>query len=163
MSTYKLRSWKWSFNQPVILGCQRPSGYYTNFFAVITTCKIWHGKSSQERRTSYRESFMAIWHKRERSTDCYVLLTVHLRISLDNGQGVAHLLYFTIRPLLSSTCFEHYKLIIRRLNCIDAASGIVTLSQWPSGAPDGHWLRGIPDAASIHFNSWWWACNARNM
>jgi hypothetical protein len=32
-------------------------------------------------------------------------------------------------------------LIIRRLNCIDAASGIATLSQWPSGAPDGHWLR----------------------
>ena len=25
-------------------------------------------------------------------------------------------------------------LIIRRLNCIDAASGIVTISQWPSGA-----------------------------
>ena len=24
-------------------------------------------------------------------------------------------------------------LIIRRLNCIDAASGIVTLSNWPSG------------------------------
>ena len=34
----------------------------------------------------------------------------------------------------SSTCFEHYMLIIRRLNCIDAASGIVTLSKWPSGA-----------------------------
>ena len=29
-------------------------------------------------------------------------------------------------------------LIIRRLNCIDAASGIVTLSKWPTGAPDGH-------------------------
>ena len=28
-------------------------------------------------------------------------------------------------------------LIIMRLNCIDAASGIVTLSQWPSGAHDG--------------------------
>ena len=28
-------------------------------------------------------------------------------------------------------------LIIRRLKCIDAVSGIVTLSQWPSGAPDG--------------------------
>ena len=27
-------------------------------------------------------------------------------------------------------------LIIRRLNFIDAASGIVTLSQWPSGAKD---------------------------
>jgi len=25
-------------------------------------------------------------------------------------------------------------LIIRRLNCIDAASGIVTVSKWPSGA-----------------------------
>ena len=39
-------------------------------------------------------------------------------------------------------------LIIRRLNCIDAASGIVTLGKWPFGAqverellahaPDGH-------------------------
>jgi len=53
--------------------------------------------------------------------------------------------------------------IIRRLNCIDVASGIVTLSKWPSGAqvksslsncaPDGHLLRGtISDAASIEFN-----------
>ena len=58
-------------------------------------------------------------------------------------------------------------LIIRRLNCIDAASGIVTLSKWPSGtqverelqssslstyAPDSHLLRvTIPDAASIQF------------
>ena len=25
-------------------------------------------------------------------------------------------------------------LIVRRLNCIDAASGIITISQWPSGA-----------------------------
>ena len=69
--------------------------------------------------------------------------------------------------------------IIRRLNCIDAASGIVTLSKWPSGAKvereehlrllasclqsymsyilstcaqDGHSLRvTIPDAASIQF------------
>jgi len=55
----------------------------------------------------------------------YVLLTVHLSISLDNDQFDAHLLYFTIRPLQSSTCFEHYMLIIRRLSCIAAASGIV--------------------------------------
>ena len=46
-------------------------------------------------------------------------------LSLDNDQLDAHLLYFTIRPLQSSTCFEHCMLIIRRLNCIDAASGIV--------------------------------------
>ena len=56
-------------------------------------------------------------------------------------------------------------LIIRRLNCIDAAYGIVTLSKWPSGAQverecslstcvqDGHLLRvTIPDAASIQFS-----------
>ena len=30
--------------------------------------------------------------------------------------------------------FEPYMLNIRRLNCIDAASGIVTLRNWPSGA-----------------------------
>ena len=63
-----------------------------------------------------------------------VLLTVHLSIILDNDQLDTHLLYFTIRPLQSSTCFEHFMPIIRRLNCIDAASGIVTLSKWPSGA-----------------------------
>jgi hypothetical protein len=55
----------------------------------------------------------------------YVLLTVHLSISLDSDQLDTHLLYFIIRPLQSSTCFEHYVLIIRRLNCVDAASGIV--------------------------------------
>jgi len=54
-----------------------------------------------------------------------VLLTVNLSIILDNDQLDAHLLYFAICPLQSSTCFEHCMLIIRRLNCIDAASGIV--------------------------------------
>ena len=57
-------------------------------------------------------------------------------------------------------------LIIRRLNCIDVVTGIVTLSKWPSGAqverersslstcvPDGHLLRvTIPDGESIQFN-----------
>jgi hypothetical protein len=44
-------------------------------------------------------------------------------------------------------------LIIRRFNCIDAASGVVTVSQCPSVAPDGHLLRvTIPDAASIQLN-----------
>jgi hypothetical protein len=54
-------------------------------------------------------------------------------------------------------------LIIWRLNSIDAASDIVPLSKWPSGAqferelltcaPDGHLLRvTIPDATSIQFN-----------
>ena len=44
-------------------------------------------------------------------------------------------------------------LIIKRLSCIDAASGIVTLSQWHFGASDNHLLRvTIPDAATIEFN-----------
>jgi len=60
---------------------------------------------------------------RKVSDNIYVLLTVHLEISLDNGQLDAHLLYFTIRPLQSSKSFEHYMLIIRRLNCIDPTSG----------------------------------------
>jgi dolichol kinase len=46
---------------------------------------------------------------------------------LGNDQRDAHLLYFTIYLLHSSTCFEHFMLIISimSLNCIDAASGIV--------------------------------------
>ena len=50
---------------------------------------------------------------------------MHLSITLDNDQLDAHLLYFTAHLLYSSTCFEHSMLTIRRLNCIDAASGIV--------------------------------------
>jgi len=81
----------------------------------------------------------------------YVLFTVHLSISLDNDQLDAHLLYFTMRLLCSSTCFKLYMLIIRRLNCIDAATGIVlSVSDRPvhslrensssisTCAPDGH-------------------------
>ena len=59
----------------------------------------------------------------------YVLLTVHLSISLDNDQLDAFLLYFTIRPLQSSICFEHYMLIIRRLNCIVLMKHLVSSSQ----------------------------------
>ena len=53
---------------------------------------------------------------------------------LGNDQLDTQLFDFTIRLLCSSTCFEHYMLIIRRLNRTDAASGIVTLSKWLSGA-----------------------------
>jgi len=63
----------------------------------------------------------------------FVLFTVHLGIILGNDQLDTQLLYLTIRLLRSSTCFTHYMPIIRRLNCIDAASGIVTLIKWPFG------------------------------
>jgi len=35
---------------------------------------------------------------------------VHLGIILGNDQIDTHLLYFTVRLLWSSTCFEHYML-----------------------------------------------------
>ena len=90
----------------------------------------------------------------------YILLTVHLSIILDNDQLDTHLIYFTIRSLQSSTCFDHYMLIIRSLNCINAASVIIlSVSDLPvhkfslnlrTGRPLTD--RTIPDAASIHFN-----------
>jgi len=44
-------------------------------------------------------------------------------------------------------------LIIRRSNCVNTASGIVTLSKWPSGALDGHLQRVmIPNAVLIQFD-----------
>ena len=47
------------------------------------------------------------------------------KISSDNNQLEAQLLYLYCISPQSSTCFEHYMLIIRRLNSTDAASGIV--------------------------------------
>ena len=44
----------------------------------------------------------------ENKENVYVLSTVHLSTILDNDQLDTHLLYFTIRLLQSSTCFEHY-------------------------------------------------------
>ena len=55
-------------------------------------------------------------------------------VILGKDQLYTQLVYFTISLLCSSTCFEHYMLIMRRENCIDAASDIVTLSKWLSGA-----------------------------
>ena len=84
------------------------------------------------------------------TSNYYVLWTVHLSIILGNDQLDTQLLYFTTRILWSSTCFEHYMLIIRRLNCIDAASG--SLRSLSTCAPDSYSLRvTIPDAASIQF------------
>jgi hypothetical protein len=73
--------------------------------------------------------------------------------SLYNDQLDAHLFYFTIHPLQSSTCFEHYILIIRRLNFIDATSGnVLSVTGRPvhrlrvrslsTCAPDRHLLGG---------------------
>ena len=48
----------------------------------------------------------------------YPVLLTNIFKHLDNDQLDAHLLYFTIRPLHSSTCFRHSMLIVRRLNAL---------------------------------------------
>ena len=74
-------------------------------------------------------------------------------LTLVNGQFYAQFLYFTIRSLLSSTCFEQRRAHHQGSNCINTASGIVTLCKWPSGASDGHLQRvTIPDAVLIKFD-----------
>ena len=47
-------------------------------------------------------------------------------------------------------------LIIRRFNCIDAASGIVAVSQWPSGAQVERELlcSTISRAVEVHCSAW---------
>ena len=101
---------------------------------------------------------------------CVVGTKVGIHIQLRQWPIDVPLLYFTTRPLQSSTCFEHYMLIIKRLNCIDAASGIVlsvsgrpvhrlrelvgVSNQFSLNLCTGRPLteRTIPDAASVQFN-----------
>jgi len=59
------------------------------------------------------------------------MLAVHLSIILDNDQLDTHLLYFKIYLLHCTTCFEHYMLIIRRSNCIDASGTSLSVSNRP--------------------------------
>jgi len=82
-----------------------------------------------------------------------VLLTLHLSIILVNNQLDIQLFYFIIRVLQSSTCFEQRRVHHQESNCINTATGMVTLCKWPSGAPDGHLQRmTIPDALLIQFD-----------
>ena len=70
-----------------------------------------------------------------------VLLTVHLSITLVNGQLDAQLLYFITSLLQSSTCSEQRRAHHQE---VKLAAGIVTLCKWPSGMQvetcilDGH-------------------------
>jgi len=75
----------------------------------------------------------------------------------------AHLLYFTIRPLQSSTCLEHYMLIIRSWNVLMQHLVFLSVSGRPVHltATDWEWLYQMLHQYSSIF--WWWAYNARNM
>ena len=61
-------------------------------------------------------------------------------LALVNDQLDAQFFYFIIRLLSPLNVSSNVVLVIRRSNCINTASGIVTLYKWPSGAPDGHLL-----------------------
>ena len=74
--------------------------------------------------------------------------------------------FFTIYLLHSSTCFEHYMLIIRKAELNLCSIWYRPVSQWPSGEQVGREMRfspnlstgrpltvrTIPDAASKHFS-----------
>ena len=88
---------------------------------------------------------------------------MHLSITLVNDQLDAQLSYFIIRLLQPSTCSSNVVLIIRKSNCTNTVSGIVTLCKWPSGmqveisfstcVPDGHLQRvTIPDAVLVQYD-----------
>jgi len=77
---------------------------------------------------------------------------------------------FIITLLYSSTCFEHYMLIIRRSKLYYTASGIIT----PIGGCPVHWLRVCARDSRLQvwwyqmlyntiLTSWWWAYSAQNM
>jgi len=57
----------------------------------------------------------------------YVLLTVHPNKMIDFFTNLMHKFFILIHLLHSSTCFEHYCAHLQEDNCINTASGIVTL------------------------------------
>ena len=99
---------------------------YTEFYCIV---RYLFGMTGHPRLYSPSNIFTAYSH-----TVFDILLMVHLSITLANDQLDTQFLYFIIRLVQSSTCFEHYMLIIRRLNCIDAsvvATGVVNLPMPP--------------------------------
>jgi len=104
----------------------------------------------------------------------YVLTNIEYPFySLNLSQWPTWCTNFLLNLLQSSTCFEQYLAHPQEVELyFNAASGIVTLSKWLSGAqvekelrsfstfaPDGHLLRvTIPDAAlKYNSTSWGWA------
>jgi hypothetical protein len=85
-----------------------------------------------------------------------VPLTVHLSITLGNDQFDTQIFQYIYYNPLHVHVSSNILLILRRSNCINTASGIVTLSKWPSGAPDGHLLTVmIPDAVlTLNLLTW---------
>jgi len=66
--------------------------------------------------------------------DLYVPLTVHRSITLANDQLDAQIFKYIYYKPLHVNVSSNILLILRRSNCINTASGIVTVSKWPSGA-----------------------------
>jgi len=60
-----------------------------------------------------------------------ILLTVHISTTLVNDQLDAQFFYI-IRLFQSSTCSEQHCAHHEEVNCINTASGTVTLCRWPS-------------------------------
>ena len=78
----------------------------------------------------------------------YVINTTLLNVNLTHNYFILQYVYYS--PLHVSS---NVVLINRRSNVINTASGIVTLSKWPPGSPDGNLQRvTIPNAVLIQFD-----------
>ena len=73
----------------------------------------------------------------EESEKCGVINSISALLILVNNQPDA-LFHVFIYSFHLSTCFEHQVLIIRRSNCINTSSGMISLCKWLLGMPDRH-------------------------
>ena len=60
---------------------------------------------------------------------CWPCISIYFLI----GNQLAAQFFYIIHLFKSSTCFEQIRPHHQEVNCINTASGIVTLCQWPSG------------------------------
>jgi len=127
----------------------------TSLFFRSTCCgwgKLWFNKSLNLITTRY------FWSANGRLACRAFLRLVRFSKSLLVGDQLDTHFFYIIRLFQSSTCFEQARAHHQELNCINAASGIVTLCKWPSGMRDGHLQRmTILDAELIKSTSSWWA------
>ena len=67
--------------------------------------------------------------KRVITQKCVFFFSLRLLV----GDQIEAQFFYTIRLFQSSTCFEQTRAHHQEVNCINTASGIVTLCKWPSG------------------------------
>jgi len=82
---------------------------------------------------------------------------------------ITNLTHFFMYLFNVSTCFKRTALIIRRSNCINTSSGMISLCKWLLGMPDRHTKQSLTQTNHTRWciNTIWSPdderCDARNM